>query len=61
MQEYSFTAEGLVDTLTPGEATPTSASGSLKASSPEAAKKTIERSVRSRGYEPTGRITVTPK
>ncbi|MFJ1790004.1 hypothetical protein ACIOML_37615 [Streptomyces anulatus] len=59
MQEYRFTAEGLVDTLTPGETT--SASGSLKASSPEAAKKTVERSVRSRGYEPTGRITVTPK
>ncbi|MFG2614446.1 hypothetical protein [Streptomyces anulatus] len=59
MQEYSFTADGLVDTLTPGETT--NASGSLKASSPEAAKKTIERSMRSRGYEPTGRITVTPK
>ncbi|CAD5959182.1 MULTISPECIES: hypothetical protein [unclassified Streptomyces] len=59
MQEYRFTAEGLVDALTPGETT--SASGSLKASSPEAAKKTIEGSVRSRGYEPTGRITVTPK
>ncbi|MFI1570847.1 hypothetical protein ACH4VQ_08445 [Streptomyces anulatus] len=59
MQEYRFTAEGLVDTLPPGEIT--SASGSLKASSPEAAKKTIERSVRSRGYEPTGRITITPK
>ncbi|WP_424567724.1 hypothetical protein [Streptomyces sp. CH-036] len=59
MQEYRFTADGLVDTLTPGEAT--NASGSLKASSPEAAKKKSERDVRSRGYEPTGRITVTSK
>jgi hypothetical protein len=59
MPKYSFTAEGLVDTLGPGEST--RASGTLNASSPEAAKKVVESSLRSRGYEPTGTITVTPK
>ncbi|MFE9474423.1 hypothetical protein ACFYOR_25795 [Streptomyces griseofuscus] len=59
MPKYSFTAEKLADTLTPGETT--SASGTLSASSPQAAKKAVERSLRSRGYEPTGTITVTPK
>ncbi|MFJ2177035.1 hypothetical protein ACIOHE_29590 [Streptomyces sp. NPDC087851] len=59
MPKYSFTAEGLADTLTPGEIT--SARGTLSAPSPQAAKKTIESSLRSRGYEPTGTITVTLK
>ncbi|MFD8834241.1 hypothetical protein [Streptomyces griseofuscus] len=55
--KYSFTAERLADTLTPGETA--SASGTLNASSPQAARKTVERSLRSRGYEPTGDITIT--
>ncbi|MFD9970586.1 hypothetical protein ACFWYA_20935 [Streptomyces sp. NPDC059011] len=59
MPKYSFTAEELADTLTPGEIT--SASGTLSASSPQAAKEAVERSLRSRGYEPTGSITVTQK
>ncbi|MZE51087.1 hypothetical protein GTY86_07125 [Streptomyces sp. SID5770] len=59
MPKYSFTAEKLTDTLTPGETT--SVSGTLSASSPQAAKKAVERSLRSRGYEPTGPITVTQK
>ncbi|MFD3498596.1 hypothetical protein [Streptomyces sp. NPDC058678] len=59
MQKYSFTAEELADALAPGEIT--SASGTLSASSPQAAKKAVERSLRSRGYEPTGNITITPK
>jgi hypothetical protein len=56
---YSFTAEKLVDTLTSGEIT--SASGTLTASSPQAAKETVERSLRSRGYEPRGGITISQK
>ncbi|MFF2061096.1 hypothetical protein ACFVWZ_04710 [Streptomyces sp. NPDC058200] len=59
MPKYSFTAEELADTLIPGEIT--SASGTLSAPSPQAAKKAIESSLRSRGYEPTGNITVTQK
>ncbi|MES4889237.1 hypothetical protein [Streptomyces sp. NPDC096012] len=59
MPKYCFTAEELADTLTPGETT--SVSGTLSASSPQAAKKAVESSLRSRGYEPTGTITVTPK
>jgi hypothetical protein len=59
MPKYSFTADGLVDTLTPGESA--SASGTLSASSPEAAKEAVESSLRSRGYEPAGEITVSPK
>ncbi|MFF3612747.1 hypothetical protein [Streptomyces sp. NPDC002580] len=59
MPKYSFTAEELADTLTPGEVT--SASGTLSASSPQAARKAVERSLRSRGYEPTGHITITQK
>ncbi|MDQ0405710.1 hypothetical protein ABVB69_08170 [Streptomyces sp. NPDC000349] len=59
MPKFSFTAEKLADTLTPGQTT--SARGTLSASSPEAAKKAVERSLRSRGYEPTGSITITPK
>ncbi|MEV5658145.1 hypothetical protein [Streptomyces sp. NPDC052291] len=58
MPKYSFTAEA-ADTLSPGETT--SARGTLSAPSPEAARKTVETSLRSRGYEPTGDITVTPK
>jgi hypothetical protein len=57
--KYSFTAEELADALVPGEIT--SASGTLNASSPQAAKKAVERSLRSRGYEPTGNITITQK
>lgn len=59
MPKYRFTAERLADTLAPGETT--SASGTLSASSPQAAKKAVERSLRSRGYEPTGDITITQK
>ncbi|MER6036515.1 hypothetical protein ABT133_21790 [Streptomyces sp. NPDC001835] len=59
MPKYSFTAEKLADTLTPGELT--SASGTLSASSPQAAKKAVKRSLRSRGYEPIGNITITQK
>ncbi|MFF3759779.1 hypothetical protein [Streptomyces sp. NPDC002185] len=59
MPKYSFTAEKLADTLTPRKTT--SASGTLSAPSPQAAKKAVERSLRSRGYEPTGPITVTQK
>ncbi|MFB8753332.1 hypothetical protein [Streptomyces parvulus] len=59
MPKFSFTAEKLADTLTPGQTT--SARGTLSASSPQAAKKAVERSLRSRGYEPTGDITITPK
>jgi hypothetical protein len=57
--KFSFTAEKLADTLTPGQTT--SASGTLTASSPTAARKTVERSLRSRGYELVGDITITPK
>jgi hypothetical protein len=57
--KYAFTAEKLADALTPGEVT--SASGTLRASSPQAAKKAVERSLRSRGYELTGHITITQK
>ncbi|MFE9398365.1 hypothetical protein [Streptomyces flavidovirens] len=59
MPKYTFTAEELADTLVPGEIT--SASGTLSASSPQAARKAVERSLRSRGYEPTGNITITQK
>jgi hypothetical protein len=59
VQTYVFTAERLADTLTPGEIT--QASGTLRASSPQAARKAVERSLRSRGYEPTGTITITQK
>jgi hypothetical protein len=58
MPKYHFTAEA-ADTLTPGETT--TASGTLTASSPQAAEEAIERSLRSRGYETTGNTTVTPK
>ncbi|ALU95607.1 hypothetical protein WQO_21205 [Streptomyces globisporus C-1027] len=58
MPKYSFTAEGLADTLTPGETT--TARGTLSASSPEAAKKAVEKSLRSRGYELTESISVAP-
>ncbi|MGW9242655.1 hypothetical protein ACWGRL_28600 [[Kitasatospora] papulosa] len=58
MPKYSFIAEA-TDTLSPGETT--SARGTLSAPSPEAARKTVETSLRSRGYEPTEDITVTPK
>jgi hypothetical protein len=57
--KYSFTAEELADTLVSGEIT--SASGTLNASSPQAAREAVERSLRSRGYEPTGDITITQK
>ncbi|MFJ2001621.1 hypothetical protein [Streptomyces chartreusis] len=57
MPKYSFTAEKLADALAPGEIT--AASGTLTASSPQAAKEAVERSLRSRGYEPTGSITIT--
>ncbi|MEU9082486.1 hypothetical protein [Streptomyces sp. NPDC048357] len=59
MQEYSFTIKEVADTLTPGETT--SVRGTLSAPSAEAAKKAVERSLRTRGYEATGAITVTPK
>ncbi|MGW0968747.1 hypothetical protein [Streptomyces sp. NPDC002516] len=59
MPKYSFTAEGLADALTPGEIA--SVRGTLSASSPQAARKAVERSLRSRGYEPTGSITITQK
>ncbi|MBO7936886.1 hypothetical protein JTP77_013230 [Streptomyces sp. S9] len=59
MPKYRFTAEELADALTPGEIT--SASGTLSASSPQAAREAVERSLRSRGYEPTGDITITQK
>ncbi|OPG07148.1 hypothetical protein B1R27_14655 [Streptomyces sp. GKU 895] len=59
MPKYSFTAEKLADTLALGEIT--SASGTLNAPSPQAAKKAVERSLRSRGYESTGDITITQK
>ncbi|MFI5701841.1 hypothetical protein ACIA78_17610 [Streptomyces xanthochromogenes] len=59
MPKYSFTAENLTDTLTPGEVT--SARGTLSAPSPEAAREAVEKSLRSRAYEPTGSVTVTPK
>ncbi|MGW0610251.1 hypothetical protein [Streptomyces sp. NPDC002788] len=59
MPKFSFTADRLADTLTPGETT--SASGTLSASSPTAARKAVERSLRSRGYEPICDITITPK
>ncbi|MGI5411105.1 hypothetical protein ACQEV9_30485 [Streptomyces chartreusis] len=59
MPKYSFTAERLADSLAPGEVT--SASGTLNASSPQAAKDAVERSLRSRGYEPTSSITITQK
>ncbi|GHA97032.1 MULTISPECIES: hypothetical protein [Streptomyces] len=58
MPKYSFIAEA-ADTMAPGEIT--SARGTLTAPSPEAARKTVESSLRSRGYEPTEDITVTPK
>jgi hypothetical protein len=57
--KYAFTAEKLADALNPGEVT--SASGTLSESSPQAAKKVVERSLRSRGYELTGPITITQK
>ncbi|MFD4653814.1 hypothetical protein [Streptomyces sp. NPDC058441] len=59
MPMYRFTAEGLADTLVPGEIT--SASGTLSASSPQAAKKAVESSLRGRGYDPVGSITITQK
>ncbi|MFS8199298.1 hypothetical protein ACLVWQ_11495 [Streptomyces sp. CWNU-52B] len=59
MPKYDFTAEKLADTLAPGEIT--SARGTLSATSPQAARETVERSLRSRGYEPIGNITVTQK
>ncbi|MFF2477065.1 hypothetical protein [Streptomyces sp. NPDC058066] len=59
MPKYSFTAESLADTLVPGEIT--NASGTLNASSPQAAKKAVESSLRGRGYDPVGNITITQK
>ncbi|MER0422798.1 hypothetical protein [Streptomyces microflavus] len=59
MPKYSFTAEGLADTLTPGEIT--SARGTLSASSPEAAEKAVQKSLRSRGYELTESVSVAPQ
>ncbi|BDH68855.1 hypothetical protein [Streptomyces sp. PLM4] len=59
MPRYSFTAEKLADSLNPGEVT--SASGTLSAPSPQAANQAVERSLRSRGYEPIAPITITPK
>ncbi|WCD89610.1 hypothetical protein KPP03845_106031 [Streptomyces xanthophaeus] len=59
MQKYNFTAEKLADTLNPGEIA--SARGTLSAPSVEAAKRAVEKSLRSRGYEPTGSITITLK
>ncbi|MGW7588465.1 hypothetical protein [Streptomyces rubiginosohelvolus] len=59
MPKYSFTAEGLADTLTPGETA--TARGTLSASSPEAAKKAVEKSLRSRGYELTESVSVAPQ
>ncbi|WP_432247651.1 hypothetical protein ACRAR1_06765 [Streptomyces sanyensis] len=59
MPKYTFTAEKLHDTLAPGETT--SASGTLRASSPQAARKAVERSLRSRGYKETGNLTITPQ
>ncbi|MFJ4619749.1 hypothetical protein [Streptomyces sp. NPDC088812] len=59
MPKCSFTAEEIADPLTPGEST--SASGTLSASSPQATKKAVERSLRSRGYEPIDKITITQK
>ncbi|MFD9842745.1 hypothetical protein [[Kitasatospora] papulosa] len=58
MPKYSFIAE-VADTLAPGEIT--SARGTLTAPCPEAARKTVESSLRSRGYEATEHITITPK
>lgn len=58
MPKYSFTAQA-ADTLTPGETT--TATGTLSAPSPQAAQETVKKSLRTRGYEPTGSITVTPK
>ncbi|WP_328894013.1 hypothetical protein [Streptomyces sp. NBC_00236] len=58
MPMYSFTAD-VADTLSPGGTT--NARGTLSAPSPEAARKTVMTSLRSRGYEPTGDVTVTPK
>ncbi|MFD7065917.1 hypothetical protein ACFV97_01620 [Streptomyces sp. NPDC059913] len=59
MQTYRFIVENLADTLTPGESA--SVRGTLRASSPVAARTAVEKSLRSRGYELTGPITVTPK
>ncbi|MER7853485.1 hypothetical protein ABTZ98_13135 [Streptomyces bacillaris] len=59
MPKYSFTAEGLVDTLTPGETT--TVRGTLSASSPEAATKAVEKGLRSRGYELTEKVRVAPQ
>ncbi|RKN07279.1 hypothetical protein [Streptomyces radicis] len=57
MPKYRFTAETLVDTLYPGETA--SASGTLTAASPQAAKAMVEDASHDRGYEPTGNITIT--
>ncbi|MFG2281199.1 hypothetical protein ACGFNQ_21200 [Streptomyces asoensis] len=59
MPKFSFTADKIADTLTPGRTT--SANGTLSASSPTAARKAVERGLRSRGYEPIGDITITQK
>ncbi|MFD5415750.1 hypothetical protein [Streptomyces nojiriensis] len=59
MRKYSFAVEEVADTLTPGEFT--SVRGTLSAPSVEAAKVAVEKSLRSRGYEPTGSITIAPK
>ncbi|MFI5994353.1 hypothetical protein ACIBAC_21255 [Streptomyces sp. NPDC051362] len=59
MPKYSFTVEELADALVPGEVP--SASGTLTAASPQAARKAVERSLRSKGHEPTDEITITQK
>ncbi|MFD7294765.1 hypothetical protein ACFV9W_15895 [Streptomyces sp. NPDC059897] len=56
MQKYYFIAENL--TATRASATYGNACGTVYASSPEAARKTVERSLRSQGYEPTGGIKI---
>ncbi|MGW2340606.1 hypothetical protein [Streptomyces sp. NPDC001661] len=56
MPKYYFIAENLTATRT--SATYGNASGTVFASSPEDARKTVERSLRSKGYEPTGGIKI---
>ncbi|MFE1111275.1 hypothetical protein ACFW5U_36075 [Streptomyces rochei] len=58
MPKYHFNAVKLADLLAPGYVR--NANGTLTASSQQAAKKAVERSLRSRGYDPTtGTITIT--
>ncbi|MFE5524333.1 hypothetical protein ACFQ9Q_42420 [Streptomyces virginiae] len=59
MRKYSFAVEEVADTLNLGETT--SVRGTLKAPSVEAARTAVEKSLRSRGFEATGSITITPK